>query len=102
MTSKSFHVIMNPIRALKPLGFTNTTQSDRFDSVVQQHVDFYFLKPLEIQSRFLVQNMLRLDFTLLPFDHESHSSIKSTLIAKYNTKRSVSLTSSTTHLTCTS
>ncbi|KAF7812420.1 uncharacterized protein G2W53_033396 [Senna tora] len=31
----------------------------------------------------------RHDFTLLPCDHESHSSIKSTRIPKYNVKRSV-------------
>ncbi|KAF7841511.1 uncharacterized protein G2W53_003809 [Senna tora] len=30
--------IKSPIRALNPLGFANTTQSDQFDSLVHQHV----------------------------------------------------------------
>ncbi|KAF7839151.1 uncharacterized protein G2W53_007633 [Senna tora] len=38
MTSHSFHAITLPIRALNPLGFPNTTGSDRFYSLVQQPV----------------------------------------------------------------
>ncbi|KAF7842011.1 uncharacterized protein G2W53_004309 [Senna tora] len=43
----------------------------------------------KIQSRFLIQNVFRKDFTRLPFDRESHLSIKSTRIPKYNAKRLV-------------
>ncbi|KAF7812439.1 uncharacterized protein G2W53_033415 [Senna tora] len=35
MTSCTSHAIKSPIRALNPLGFPNTTRSDRFDSLVQ-------------------------------------------------------------------
>ncbi|KAF7832017.1 uncharacterized protein G2W53_014350 [Senna tora] len=56
----TFHAITSPIRALNPLGFQNTTRSDRHD------------------------------LTHLPFDRESRSSIKSTRIPKYNAKRSFS------------
>ncbi|KAF7812412.1 uncharacterized protein G2W53_033388 [Senna tora] len=59
MTSNTFHAISSPIQALSPLGFPNTTRSDRQD------------------------------FKHLPLDHESHSSIQSTRISKYNAKRSV-------------
>ncbi|KAF7839150.1 uncharacterized protein G2W53_007632 [Senna tora] len=38
MASHTFDAIKSPIRALNPLGFTNTTRSDWFDSHVQQHV----------------------------------------------------------------
>ncbi|KAF7812576.1 uncharacterized protein G2W53_033552 [Senna tora] len=31
MTSHTFHAIMSPIRASQPLGFPNTTLSDRFN-----------------------------------------------------------------------
>ncbi|KAF7839127.1 uncharacterized protein G2W53_007609 [Senna tora] len=79
----SFHVITSPIGALSPLGFPNTTRSDRFD--------LYFLNYFEIQSRFLVQNVFRHDFTLLPYDYKPHWSIKYTRIPKYNAKRSTSL-----------
>ncbi|KAF7841523.1 uncharacterized protein G2W53_003821 [Senna tora] len=34
MTSHSFHAITTPIRALNPLGFANTTRSDRFDALL--------------------------------------------------------------------
>ncbi|KAF7832040.1 uncharacterized protein G2W53_014373 [Senna tora] len=37
MTPHTFHAIKTPIQALNPLGFPNTTQSDRYDSLVQQH-----------------------------------------------------------------
>ncbi|KAF7842059.1 uncharacterized protein G2W53_004357 [Senna tora] len=38
MTSNTFQAIMSPIRELNPLGFPDTTRSDRFDSHVQQDV----------------------------------------------------------------
>ncbi|KAF7808120.1 uncharacterized protein G2W53_040281 [Senna tora] len=38
MSGHTFHEITRPTRALNPLGLPNTTQSDRFDSLVQQHV----------------------------------------------------------------
>ncbi|KAF7832154.1 uncharacterized protein G2W53_014487 [Senna tora] len=82
-TSHTFHAIMSPIRELNPVGFPNK-------------FDIYFLKSLKIQSRFLKQNVLRQDFTRLPCNHESHSSIKSTRIPKYNEKRSVGHTYATT------
>ncbi|KAF7812425.1 uncharacterized protein G2W53_033401 [Senna tora] len=37
MTSHSFHEIKSAIRSLDPLGFPNTTRSDRFDPLLQQH-----------------------------------------------------------------
>ncbi|KAF7841517.1 uncharacterized protein G2W53_003815 [Senna tora] len=78
MTAHTFYAVTSPIRALNALGFQNTTRSDRFD--------LYFLKSLEIQTRILVQNVFRHDFTLLPRDHESNSSIKSSWNPKYNAK----------------
>ncbi|KAF7824004.1 uncharacterized protein G2W53_022148 [Senna tora] len=51
--------------------------------------DLYFLNSFEIQSRFSVQNVFTHDLTLLPCNHESHSTIKTTWIPKYNAKRSV-------------
>ncbi|KAF7802309.1 uncharacterized protein G2W53_041420 [Senna tora] len=38
MTSHSFHAITSPIRALNALGFPNTMRSDRFSSLLEQHV----------------------------------------------------------------
>ncbi|KAF7808122.1 uncharacterized protein G2W53_040283 [Senna tora] len=38
MTWQTFHAITSLIRALKPLGFPNTTRSDRFDSLVEQRI----------------------------------------------------------------
>ncbi|KAF7832162.1 uncharacterized protein G2W53_014495 [Senna tora] len=38
MTSPTFHAITSPIRASNPLGIPNTTQSDRFGSLLQQLV----------------------------------------------------------------
>ncbi|KAF7812440.1 uncharacterized protein G2W53_033416 [Senna tora] len=66
MTSHTFHGIKSPIRAINLLEFPNTTRSDRFDSLVQQHVG--------------------LDFTHLPYDHELHLRIKSKRIPKNNAK----------------
>ncbi|KAF7808082.1 uncharacterized protein G2W53_040243 [Senna tora] len=48
-----------------------------------------FLSSFEIQSRFSIHNGFRHDLTHLPCNHESHSSIKSTRISKYNAKRSI-------------
>ncbi|KAF7812583.1 uncharacterized protein G2W53_033559 [Senna tora] len=59
MTYHTFHSIASPIHALDPLGYRNTTGSNRHD------------------------------LTHLPCDHESHSSIRSTQIPKYKAKRSV-------------
>ncbi|KAF7807547.1 uncharacterized protein G2W53_039708 [Senna tora] len=53
----TFHAIRSPVRALNPIGFPNTTGSDRDD---MRH---------------------------LPCNHEPHSSIKSARIPKYNAKR---------------
>ncbi|KAF7808098.1 uncharacterized protein G2W53_040259 [Senna tora] len=64
---------MTPIRAINPLGFANTTRSDR---------------SFDIQSRFAIQNVYRHDLTDLPYDHEPGLSMKSTRIPKYNAKRS--------------
>ncbi|KAF7839133.1 uncharacterized protein G2W53_007615 [Senna tora] len=44
---------------------------------------------MEIQSQFSYQSMFRHDLTQLPRDHDNPSSIKSTRIPKFNTKRSV-------------
>ncbi|KAF7839110.1 uncharacterized protein G2W53_007592 [Senna tora] len=62
--------------------------------------DLYFLKSIEIQLRFSVQNVFTNDFTQVAHHHESHSRITSTRIPKYKAKRSVSLTCATTPLTC--
>ncbi|KAF7821392.1 uncharacterized protein G2W53_026847 [Senna tora] len=59
MTWHTFLAITSPIRALKPLGFPNPTRSDLHD------------------------------LPHLPWDHEPHSSFKSTRIPKYKAKRSV-------------
>ncbi|KAF7802103.1 uncharacterized protein G2W53_041214 [Senna tora] len=48
--------------------------------------DMYFMNSLEILSRILLQNVFIHDFTVLPCDSESHSSIKSTRIPKHNDK----------------
>ncbi|KAF7808146.1 uncharacterized protein G2W53_040307 [Senna tora] len=58
MNWRTFHVITSPIRAIKLLGFPNTTRSDRHD------------------------------FAYLPYDQEPHTNIKSTRILKYTVKRS--------------
>ncbi|KAF7807562.1 uncharacterized protein G2W53_039723 [Senna tora] len=111
-------VIKSPIRALNPLGFPNTTQSDRHDlthipcdhkphssnksaripthnakrsvllTCAPTRFKLYFLRSSEIQSRFLINNVFRHDLTHLPCDHKLHSSIKSNPIPKYNVKRS--------------
>ncbi|KAF7832238.1 uncharacterized protein G2W53_014571 [Senna tora] len=47
-----------------------------------------FLCSFDIQSRISVQNMFSHEFTHLPCDHESDSTIKSTQIPKYNAKQS--------------
>ncbi|KAF7835412.1 uncharacterized protein G2W53_010271 [Senna tora] len=38
MTAHSLHAITSPIRALSPLRFRTTNRSDRLDSLVQRHV----------------------------------------------------------------
>ncbi|KAF7832926.1 uncharacterized protein G2W53_015259 [Senna tora] len=38
MTGHTFHAIASPVLPINPLGFPNTTRSDRFDSLVQQNV----------------------------------------------------------------
>ncbi|KAF7808094.1 uncharacterized protein G2W53_040255 [Senna tora] len=64
----SFHAIMSPIRAINPIGYPNTRRSDRHD------------------------------LTDLPCNHETHSSIKSTRIPKYNAKHCFSVICATTRL----
>ncbi|KAF7841524.1 uncharacterized protein G2W53_003822 [Senna tora] len=81
-----FHATRSPVRALIPLILPNTMRSDRVNLLAQNTFDLYFANSSKIQSRFLVPNVLRHDFTLVPCDHESHSRIKSNLISKYNVK----------------
>ncbi|KAF7808080.1 uncharacterized protein G2W53_040241 [Senna tora] len=38
MTGHTFHAFTSPIRALNPIGFSNTRRSNLFDSVEPQHV----------------------------------------------------------------
>ncbi|KAF7832099.1 uncharacterized protein G2W53_014432 [Senna tora] len=59
MTSHTFQAFTSPIGPSTPFRFSNTSRSDRHQ------------------------------FTQLPYDHESHSTIKSTRLPKYNAKRSV-------------
>ncbi|KAF7839119.1 uncharacterized protein G2W53_007601 [Senna tora] len=89
-TSNSFHTNQSLIGALSPLGFTNTTRSDRLTHLYNKFA-LYFLNSFQIQSQFLVQNVFRHDFTLLPSDHESHWSIKCSRNPKNNAKRSTQL-----------
>ncbi|KAF7821587.1 hypothetical protein G2W53_027042 [Senna tora] len=98
MTSHTFHGITSPIVAFNPLGFPNTTRSDRPNSCVKStRIPKYNVKR-SIQSADSIHNLFRHDLTHLSCDHEPHLSIKSTRIPKYNVKRSFSLTSATTHL----
>ncbi|KAF7807354.1 uncharacterized protein G2W53_039515 [Senna tora] len=110
---------MSPIRALNPLGFRNTTRSDRhvlthLPSDHEPHsrrkatripkynaersfsltcattrLNFCFLSSFEIQTRFSYHTVFRLDLKNLPFDHEPDSSITSARTPKYNVKRMV-------------
>ncbi|KAF7821394.1 uncharacterized protein G2W53_026849 [Senna tora] len=87
MTCLTFHAITSPIRALNPLGFQNTTRSDRPELTYLPCDD----EPcLSIKSTLIHKyNAKRWqDLTHLPYDHEPHSRITSTRIPIYNAKLS--------------
>ncbi|KAF7808166.1 uncharacterized protein G2W53_040327 [Senna tora] len=119
MTWHTFHAITSPIRALNPLGFLNTTRSDRHvlthpPSDHEPHssrkatripkynaersfsltcattcLSFCFLSSFEIQKRFSDHIVFRIDLKNLPFDHKPDSSITSARTPKYNVERTV-------------
>ncbi|KAF7833008.1 uncharacterized protein G2W53_015341 [Senna tora] len=61
MTSHTFHAISSHIRALNPLGFRNTTQSDWFDSLVQQQTFQAFTSPFRASNPLKFPNGKRSD-----------------------------------------
>ncbi|KAF7832171.1 uncharacterized protein G2W53_014504 [Senna tora] len=89
MTLHTFHTLKSSIPALNPLGFPNKREAISLTHLCNNTFDLYFLNAFEIQLQYSVQNVFRHEFTNLPRDHESRSSIKSTQIPKYNAKRSI-------------
>ncbi|KAF7832232.1 uncharacterized protein G2W53_014565 [Senna tora] len=92
MTSHTFHAIRSPNRALNPIGFQNTTRSEWLD--ITSHAFHAITSPIPALNPLGFQKRTRSErhnFTRLPCNHESHSSIKSTRIPKDNAKRSARL-----------
>ncbi|KAF7808168.1 uncharacterized protein G2W53_040329 [Senna tora] len=88
----SFHAITSPIRAINPIGYPNTTRSDRDDlkhltcdevsqsSIKSARIPKYSVKRL---------NVFIQDLKHLSCEHEPHPSNKIARTPKYNAKRSV-------------
>ncbi|KAF7832163.1 uncharacterized protein G2W53_014496 [Senna tora] len=99
MTCDIFHEITSPIRSLNPLGFPNTTRSDRNEANPNGDAQTMreMAEAMKRQADAATQMMQhiqeerneRVPGPRLPSDDEPHSSIKSTWIPKYMAERSV-------------
>ncbi|KAF7807353.1 uncharacterized protein G2W53_039514 [Senna tora] len=88
----TFHAITSLIRALKPLGFPNTTRSDRHDltNLPSDHEPHSSFKSTQIPKYNAMQsNVFIQDLKHLSCEHEPHPRNKTTRIPKYNAKRSI-------------